>query len=113
MFSQVNWGAVKDYGIFTEETYPVTDSFRLTAGLRYDRTEVDPSAGYIFNQNLDGFLSSLSPPQNANFSLVNAESSYDNVTFKLRAAYDLTPATWCTAWCRRVSCRATRRSRRW
>jgi len=91
MFSQVNWGGVKDYGVFTEETYPVTDSLRLTAGLRYDKTEVDPSAGYVFNQNLDGFLSSLSPPQNANFSLVNAESSYDNVTYKLRAAYDVTP----------------------
>jgi len=91
MFSQINWGDVKDYGVFTEETYPVTDSFKLTAGMRYDKTEVDPSAGYVFNQNLDGFLSSLSPPQNADFSLVNAESTYDNVTYKLRAAYDLTP----------------------
>lgn len=88
MFSQINWGQVKDYGLFTEETYTATDNLRLTAGLRYDRTDVNRSTAYVFNQNLDNFLSSLSPPTNAYFSLMDADRKFDNMTFKLRAAYD-------------------------
>jgi outer membrane receptor protein involved in Fe transport len=91
MFEQLYHGETKDYSVFTEETYPVLDNLRLTAGLRYDRTEVNNSAAYVFNQNLDMFLSSLNPPTNANFSLNNAETDYDNVTYKARAEYDLTP----------------------
>ncbi|MFT3904805.1 MAG: TonB-dependent receptor [Steroidobacteraceae bacterium] len=91
MFSQINWGQVKDYGLFTEETYALTDQLKLTGGVRYDRTKVNRSTAYIFNQNLDSYLTSLSPPTNAYFDLTDAERDFDNVTFKLRAAYEFTP----------------------
>jgi outer membrane receptor protein involved in Fe transport len=91
MFEQLFHGQTKDYSVFTEETYPVLDDLRLTAGLRYDRTEVNNSAAYVFNQNLDMFLSSLNPPTNAFFALNNAQTTYNNVTFKVRGDFDLTP----------------------
>jgi outer membrane receptor protein involved in Fe transport len=92
IFSSINSGTTKDYGVFTEETYPVTEAFNLTAGVRFDKTENNRNAAYIFNQNLDNFLTSLSPPTNAFFSLNNAQQTFNNVTFKLRAAYDFTPS---------------------
>lgn len=81
----------KDYGIFTEETYSVTDTFRLTAGLRYDKTKVRSNNLYDFNTNLDPYVASLTPETFVHPSAVN-KADFSNTTYKLRAEFDLSPS---------------------
>lgn len=82
-------GSTFDYGLFTEETYPVTDSLKITAGARFDDTEVKRQESYTFNANLDQYQNSLNPADLLVF-LNHSTLIYRNFTYKLRAQYDLT-----------------------
>ena len=95
IFGQWNKGDIKDSGIFTEETYELRDDMRITAGLRYDKTKLNTYVGYDFNMNVDGMYA-LKPPDMLHFP--SADETYElhvfdfnNVTYKLRFEYDLTP----------------------
>jgi len=95
IFGQWNKGDVKDYGLFTEETYKLRDDLRITAGARYDKTKVNTFVGYDFNENVQGMYA-LNPPIIVHFP--SATQTYKlivfnlhNITYKLRLEYDLTP----------------------
>jgi outer membrane receptor protein involved in Fe transport len=97
MFSQYNKGSITNYGIFTEDTYKLSDDVRITAGLRYDKTKILNYAAYIFNQNLIPVLISANPDKPAYWpgpgpGVYHSDTpDFDNVTYKLRLEYDLTP----------------------
>jgi outer membrane receptor protein involved in Fe transport len=88
-------GSVTNYGIFTEETYNLSDNMRLTGGLRYDKTKIKNYAGFDFNANLGAFMVSFNPPDILHFPSSGRyfldSPNFDNVTYKLRFEYDLTP----------------------
>lgn len=80
-----------DYGVFGEATYAFTDTTRLTAGLRYDRTTIDTDQDYT-SSVVD---SSTSPPSSTLVSLhvtpATSGREFTNTTFKVRLEHDLTP----------------------
>jgi outer membrane receptor protein involved in Fe transport len=88
-------GSVTNYGLFTEETYKLRDDMRITAGLRYDKTKILNYTGFDFNTNLGPFMVGFRPekiihyPADATYFL--DKPNFDNVTYKLRFEYDLTP----------------------
>jgi outer membrane receptor protein involved in Fe transport len=95
IFGQWNKGDIKDYGIFTEETYNLRDDMRLTAGMRYDKTKLNTYVGYDFNMHIMGMYA-LNPPDMLHFP--SNDQTYElhvfdfnNITYKLRFEYDLTP----------------------
>ena len=90
IFGQVADGYILNYGLFTEETFKVQDNFRITAGLRYDKTKMDQVESYQSNTNLTAAGSSLWPATYATISLHDV-ANYNNFTYKLRFEYDLTP----------------------
>jgi outer membrane receptor protein involved in Fe transport len=69
----------QDAGVFGEATYPFTEDWRITGGVRYDHTYV--STGEIYT-NAGGTL-----------VLPNAEGTFrfNNETYKARVEHDLTP----------------------
>lgn len=67
-------------GIFTEATYPFSDAWRATAGVRFDHTKVVSLQDYTSN----AVTKSIPPEQQ--------ENSFDNITYKIRAEHDLTPS---------------------
>lgn len=83
-------GGTINYGLFTEETYEFRDDFRVTAGLRFDWTEVDVLSAWLFNFNINEHGNSLNPPDWRNYDL-NENIKFDNLTYKLRFEYDLSP----------------------
>jgi outer membrane receptor protein involved in Fe transport len=97
MFSQYNKGSITNYGIFTEETFNLSDDMRITAGLRYDKTKILNYAAYDFNQNMVPVLISARPADLAYWPGPGPgvyhpdKPTFDNVTYKLRLEYDLTP----------------------
>jgi outer membrane receptor protein involved in Fe transport len=97
LFSQYNKGSITNYGIFTEDTFNVADNMRITAGLRYDKTKILNYAAYDFNQNLVPVLVGANPAKPAYWPGPTAgiyhldKPTFDNVTYKLRLEYDLTP----------------------
>ncbi len=95
-------GQVKNYGIFTEETFNITDDFRITAGLRYDKTKILSNLKFLegLNQTHDfGHLPYYSPDGSFPYSVLDTKvldpngvpSDWSNITYKLRFEYDLTP----------------------
>jgi outer membrane receptor protein involved in Fe transport len=88
-------GSVTNYGLFTEETYKLSDDMRITAGLRFDKTKILNYTGFDFNKNLGPFMVGYRPediihfPADATYFLDSPD--FDNVTYKLRFEYDLTP----------------------
>jgi outer membrane receptor protein involved in Fe transport len=90
IFEQPVSGEITNFGLFTEETYTVRDDFRVTAGLRYDSTEVMAASAFNFNLNVNSHGNSLNPPDWHFFSL-KGTSNFHNITYKLRLEYDLTP----------------------
>ncbi|HEU4960716.1 MAG TPA: TonB-dependent receptor [Sphingomonas sp.] len=103
----------KDIGAFAETTVPITSSFRITGGLRYDKTTVDTSELYTSNLNFacntpigafacpigplgaptDSPLAGL-PENNVSTSLSGqaGHREFKNLTYKARAEYDLSPS---------------------
>jgi outer membrane receptor protein involved in Fe transport len=88
-------GSIANYGLFTEETYKVRDDMRITAGLRYDKTKIKNYTGFDFNKNLGPFMVGFKPeniihfPTDATYFLDSPD--FDNITYKLRLEYDITP----------------------
>lgn len=95
IFGQLNKGDIKDYGIFTEETFELRDDMRITGGLRYDKTKINNYSGFDFNKNLKPNGASLNPPDIVHYPEIGGyvldNPEFDNVTYKLRFEYDLTP----------------------
>jgi iron complex outermembrane receptor protein len=101
IFSNGFNGSLKDYGLFTEETYAIQDNLRVTGGLRYDRTDQRQLTFYNFNVNYDAFgqnvgtcanLESVSgAPLPCVYSAQDAVANFHNFTYKARVEYDLTP----------------------
>jgi len=81
----------KNYGLFTENTYDFSDALHVTAGLRFDKTKIVESMVFHFNKYLDDQLNPLNPADWAVFTLKNKTNDYNNVTYKVRLEYDLTP----------------------
>lgn len=79
----------KAFGTFAQATYPVTDTWRVTAGVRYDKTKVTATESYQLGPFLVG-PGPLPPP----FTLSGDQGKRDfsNWTYKLRLEHDLTTA---------------------
>jgi iron complex outermembrane receptor protein len=91
-------------GVFAEGTYPIMDTLRFTAGLRYDYTKVTVREFYYAHGNYtclggtDLFTNlGASNPGNpaatagCNLSTDSGIRRYHNLTYKARLEYDLTP----------------------
>ncbi len=92
MFVEKYKGSVTEYGIFTEETYELRDDMRITAGLRYDKNTVDGFSAFDFNANLLSWRgASLNPPIWLKSPYDENKPTFNNLTYKLRFEYDLTP----------------------
>ncbi len=86
-------GSFDNYGIFTEETFNVQDNFRITAGLRYDKTKLNQDVFYYMNGNGTAMGNVMSPPDFSGTntaSLLDDKHDYNNITYKLRFEYDAT-----------------------
>ncbi|MFT3905672.1 MAG: TonB-dependent receptor [Steroidobacteraceae bacterium] len=88
IFTSATASNTRDYGLFTEETWAVRDNLRLTGGVRFDKTRLDSFASYLFNVNLDEYISSLNPAINEFFPS-RSLADFNNVTYKARVEYDL------------------------
>jgi len=94
VFDQSITRETSEKGIFGEVTFPVNDNLRITAGLRYDDTEVLTGVNYIHNANEFGVPfgdSAGLPEQTTSYTLTGNDglSEYSEITYKLRAEYDL------------------------
>jgi len=88
----------KAWGTFAEATYPITDSLRVTGGLRYDQTKVSVTQTLTvnatttnatnFNQPSGGFPEILTSKA---LSGPAGERTFTNTTYKARIEYDLAP----------------------
>lgn len=76
----------KDVGVFAEATYPFADTWRLTAGLRYDYTYVNTQE--LFTSNLNAFRL---PEDNVTATIAGDEgiNRFHNTTYKVRLEKDL------------------------
>ena len=100
IFQQPVEGDITNFGIFTEENFELSDVFRITAGLRYDHTENHAYAAFNMNVNETprrdplgpdpGGGNALNPPIWVFFPYEDT-LEWDNITYKLRFEYDLTP----------------------
>jgi iron complex outermembrane receptor protein len=90
---QKNRGNITEYGIFTEETYEFQDNMRITGGLRFDRNKVEEFPGFDFNLNVKSATNgaSCNPPIWDYMPHYEDKPTFDNVTYKFRFEYDLTP----------------------
>jgi outer membrane receptor protein involved in Fe transport len=90
IFGQITKGSFNNYGAFTEETYKVQDNFRITAGLRFDKTKLDQEQTFSSNTNITSTGNSKLPATFASATHHDIKN-YNNVTYKLRLEYDMTP----------------------
>ena len=76
-------------GVYAEATYPLTDTLRLTGGLRYDHTYVRNLQNYTANLNFPRTVAE----NNVTKILTDDEATkqFDNVTYRARIEHDLTP----------------------
>jgi iron complex outermembrane receptor protein len=90
---QKNKGSNTEYGIFTEETFELRDNMRITAGLRYDKSEVEEYPGFDFNINVKSSTNgaSCNPAVWMYMPYYEDKPTFSHVTYKLRFEYDLTP----------------------
>jgi outer membrane receptor protein involved in Fe transport len=93
MYSQYEREKVKNYGVFTEETYKLRDDIRITGGLRYDNNKIDHAITFPFNINLDSMFNSynINGQPNMIFPTSSAVKNFKNITYKARLEYDLRP----------------------
>lgn len=90
IFGFTNKGNVKNLGIFTEETYRLQDNMRITAGLRYDKTDLTGYSSFDFNQNRND-ANNATWPEDFVVAGTSKSPKFDNFTYKLRFEYDVTP----------------------
>jgi len=101
----------RDIGVFAEVTIPLAKGLRLTGGLRYDKTIVRTQETYTSNLNVFcntplGFITgcTIAPPDSPSAGLPEALVSiavsgdagrrkFENVTYKARLEYDLSPTS--------------------
>ena len=102
VWHQVIDRTVTDRGVFAEATYPFASTWSVTAGLRYDESEVQQNQSYtqnatppVFGPNGPEFTSPLMGwPENlvtGSISGKEGNRKFDNVTYKLRVEKELTP----------------------
>ena len=78
-------------GLFGEATYPLTDTWRFTAGVRYDETKVATAQTYVNNTTFNAPPAFGEPP-NLVTLLVNGQAgarSFVDWTYKVRLEHDL------------------------
>lgn len=82
----------RDLGAFGEATYSIADDWRVTAGLRYDRTRVAIDQVYVTNSNADvsTFPSSSKPTDTIHVTGEAGTRRFNNTTFKARLEHDVT-----------------------
>lgn len=90
IFSNASSGTVNNYGVFTEETYELADDVRVTAGLRYDNTKIEGTSAWVFNTAEAGRGIAMAPEVYVSSSYTGSYT-YNNITYKLRFEYDVTP----------------------
>ena len=78
---------VRDIGAFMQATYSLTDSWRLTAGLRYDDSQVTMAEDFVSSSLITGALTGGSIPNATETGI----RKFKNTTFKARVEHDLTP----------------------
>lgn len=83
-------------GTFAEATYPFADSWRATAGVRYDSTKVQVNEVFTTNTNCSGSATSATYclPEVLATGILSGDAgkrTYNNWTYKLRLEHDLTP----------------------
>jgi outer membrane receptor protein involved in Fe transport len=83
-------GYIKQWGIFTEETFLLTEKLRMTAGLRYDETTVQGHEIATMNMNINEYGHEMRPEEYVYFE-VEDTLDYEDITWKLRFEYDMTP----------------------
>ncbi len=104
IFSSSRASNIKDYAVFTEETYELRPDLHVTAGLRFDHNVVEKTTSYNFNVNLDPYGQSVgtcanliayggAAPRPCVYSSFFSKNTFDNVTYKLRAAYEPGPSS--------------------
>jgi iron complex outermembrane receptor protein len=72
-------------GVFAQATYPVAEAWRVTAGLRYDKTKVTQTENYQLGQ----FLAGPNPPPPLLVTGDAGKRTFSNLTYKLRLEHDL------------------------
>ena len=104
IFSSSRAGTIKDYAIFTEETYEIRPDLHVTAGLRFDHNVVRQTTSYNFNVNLDPYGQSVgtctnliayggATPMPCVYSSFLTKVKFDNFTYKVRVAYEPGPSS--------------------
>lgn len=92
-------GETTDYGIFTEETLDIADNMRMTAGLRFDKSEFVSNFLFVENFNFpyinpetgDIGEPRQNPPIWGGANAEGKKSNFTNWTYKLRFEYDVSP----------------------
>ena len=82
-------GLISQLGVFTEDTYALTEKLQMTAGLRYDKTTVEGYENAVMNTNVNSLGHEANPEKNVVFQ-VKDTLNYKNITWKLRFEYNLT-----------------------
>jgi outer membrane receptor protein involved in Fe transport len=87
--------STKAGGVFAQGTYPVTDTWRVTGGLRFDYTKVVTAESYTTNTDIPGPDPTTPGLPEIDSTLVLPASQgsrvFHDVTYKLRLEHDLTP----------------------
>ncbi|MDB6012433.1 MAG: TonB-dependent receptor [Gammaproteobacteria bacterium] len=88
--------STKAGGVFSEVSYPITDTTHLTAGLRYDYTRVQTYEEYIFNANNNGLpgTPTFHQPEILLSSTLSGDAGlriYHDTTYKVRLEQNLAP----------------------
>ena len=83
-------GLIKQLGFFTEETFALTEKLQITAGLRYDKTQVTGHEIATMNMHMTQYGNETQPNDLHVFE-VKDTLKYNNITWKLRFEYNLTP----------------------
>ena len=86
--------STKSGGLFAQGTYPVTDTWRVTGGLRFDYTKVVTAESYTTNSGIPGPNPATPGLPEMDSTLVlpasQGTSVFHDVTYKLRLEHDLT-----------------------
>lgn len=90
VFSMRPYGHYENSGIFTEETFNLRDDMRITAGLRYDESEVLGQYDYDYNMNVNIWGNAFNPAEIRSFNYAKT-LQWSNITYKARWEYDITP----------------------
>jgi iron complex outermembrane receptor protein len=95
-FSAETAKTTKASGLFAQATWPFTDALRLTGGIRYDSTKVEVAEAYTANPTIaPGYPGPPSDCCNVTAYLSGDAGTrkFNNMTYKVRLDYDLTPSS--------------------